>query len=158
MKVFLVNDTSGYHFGCDMVVKTIREQLKQRGCEWLGSVGRGQQLKDHTELMKAADLVIVNGEGTLHHNRKPELLELAEHYPAVLINATIDEYVLPDVAKRFKYVAMRESLSAEYWDDYFGWTPPIVPDLSLMQSVFQVPPSKDIGLFDSVVNKDWANG
>ena len=158
MKVYLVNDTSGYHFGCDMVVKTIREQVEQRGCQWLGSVGRGERLKDHAVLMERADLVIVNGEGTLHHGRKPELFDLADRYNAALINATIDEYALPDTARKFQYVAVRESLSAEYWEDYFGYMPPVVPDLSLMQSVPQIPSIRDIGLFDSVVNKDWDNG
>ncbi|GAF84656.1 unnamed protein product, partial [marine sediment metagenome] len=158
MKICILNNTEDYHFGSKMVIKTLREQLELRGCELNGSIPRRESWKQHREDLDKADLLVVNGEGTLHHGRKQELFEVADYYPTALINATIDEYILPDEAKQFEYVAMRESLSAEYWEDQFGWLPRVVPDLSLMQDVPRFEPIIDVGLFDSVVNKDWDNG
>ena len=96
-RVVLLNDTdvNGYHFGCARVMGVIRSQLAARGITPAGAVPVSLNWRDrHEDLVNSADLVLINGEGTLHHgSRKGRwLLEAAEATKArggkvALINA-----------------------------------------------------------------------
>lgn len=152
MKAFLINDTSNYHFGCRMVVKTIREQLDARDVELVGTAPSKHTFRRYRPVLDTVDLVIVNGEGSLHSGRRRDLFDVALEYPSVLINFSLSDYPdFPvDAAAAFKYVAARESISALEWAIEAHVIPDIVPELSLMQDVERLPPVFDIGCFDSV--------
>lgn len=162
MKAFLINDTSKYHFGTRMVVKTIEEQLEARGVELVGRSPSKHTFRRYRSILDTVDLVIVNGEGSLHGGRRRDLFDVALEYPSVLINFSISGYQDFPVkaARSFKYVAARESISAANWNrwsrkwwDYRKKGVDVVPDLSLMQEVETFLPHTDIGLFDSVETK-----
>ncbi|MFT5064800.1 MAG: hypothetical protein ACJAXK_001409 [Yoonia sp.] len=82
-KVVLLNDTdvNGHHFGCAKVMTNIRTQLARRGITPEGSVKVSLDWREQNEtLVETADLLIINGEGTLHHGsrRGRWLLEAAQ--------------------------------------------------------------------------------
>lgn len=72
-KIVLLNDTDvdGYHFGCAKVMGNMRDHLAKRGATPIGSVkvSLDWRIKDEA-LINAADLLIINGEGTLHHGSR----------------------------------------------------------------------------------------
>ncbi len=78
------------------------------------------QSSDIANGVHLCDGVIINGEGTLHHNRGLFLLAIAEfavsiNKPVFLINATIQEIDgFDDVFKSLTDLAVRERLSYEY--------------------------------------------
>lgn len=143
-----------------MVVATIEEQLAQRGCEIVGRSTKDEHWEKYRKQLEDCDLVVVNGEGSLHSNNRKELLEIAVDYPSVLINFSLDKYTdFPKyAASKFKLVAARESLSAHEWKKFTGEQPIVVPDLSLMQDVPLEGAIEDVGLFDSVVQQGWKQG
>lgn len=74
--IALLNDTdvNGYHFGCARVVSTIRKQLVDRGLDLAGTVKVGLNWREvNPALIRAADMLIINGEGTLHHGARKGL-------------------------------------------------------------------------------------
>ena len=96
-RIFVLNDTdiNGYHFGCTKVMETIRSHLDRRGAVVEASVKVAIDWRDqHPDLAKNANLLIINGEGSLHHGsrRSRWLLEAAAAVKAeggkvALINA-----------------------------------------------------------------------
>jgi hypothetical protein len=112
MKVVIYNDTfkdTRPHFGCDLVMSTYSEQLDRVGIELLGTVS----MKDKSctaKILEKADLVIVNGEGSFHHNRRNDLAKVSHMFPSILIN-TVFESNNVDLSK-FKFISARESTSA----------------------------------------------
>lgn len=161
MKTFLINDTSKYHFGTRMVIRTIEEQLEARGVELVGRSPSKHTFRRYKPILDTVDLVIVNGEGSLHGGRRRDLLDVALEYPCALINFSISDYNnFPlKAARSFKYVAARESISAANWNrwsgkwwDYKKGSVDVVPELSLMQDVRPVDelPEPVTALFDSV--------
>lgn len=61
MKVILLNDTSSYHSGCSQVISVLSKFYKPYAfCK------TGQNITK--ELIEDSDLVVLNGEGTLHHD------------------------------------------------------------------------------------------
>lgn len=159
MKAFLVNDTSKYHFGTRMVIKTIEEQLEARGVELVGRSPSKHTFRRYRPILDTVDLVIVNGEGSLHGGRRRDLFDVALEYPSVLINFSFEnhENYPSEAARAFKYVTPRETISISEWQSFSdGWRGNLhncAPDLSLMQDVITLPPLMDIGLFDSVETK-----
>ena len=113
-KVVLVNDTSLYstHFGCQLVGQVFREQFKRIGFDLVLSLPKIFDLGVWRDHLARADVVVVNGEGSIHHGRNLHLLELAETYATALMNCVYQDN--PDVAavKKLVYVSARESLSA----------------------------------------------
>ncbi|AKO52999.1 hypothetical protein ABA45_11795 [Marinobacter psychrophilus] len=97
-KVAVINDTSvTMHYGCERVMKNLRKLLTSIGMDVSFLWPVGEKLTDN-DLPTSLDLIIVNGEGTLHHDADRErvgwLLEVPmlakkRNCPAVLINATI---------------------------------------------------------------------
>lgn len=74
-RVLLLNDTdeNGNHFGCQQVMRTIRTELAKRGLTELESILVGTDWRRDQSaraLIDAADLVVINGEGTLHHAKR----------------------------------------------------------------------------------------
>lgn len=97
-KAVLLNDTSGrYHHGCNQVMRVLNDRLRAENIMVsASSPAHTDWRKDATFLLglKACDLVIINGEGTLH-NGAPKgriLLDILEDdrregRPVALVNA-----------------------------------------------------------------------
>ena len=156
-KVVLVNDTSMYsaHFGTQLVGQTFREQFSRLGIELIGAVGR--EIDGHQALFSKADLLVINGEGSIHHGRNLHLAELANNFPCVLVNCVWDEN--PDVPalSQMRYISARESLSAEEISRQ-GVDCQVVPDVSfasMLLNAFQSnDATEDLGISDNVLDRE----
>jgi polysaccharide pyruvyl transferase WcaK-like protein len=95
--VVILNDTSGRsHHGCSRVMRLLNEGLVRHGLNITArSPARHDWERDAAFLQKlaAANVVVINGEGTLHHGKKAgeKLLRVVGHpatqAPVALINA-----------------------------------------------------------------------
>lgn len=116
MRVVIYNDTSrafGWvHFGCQIVMESLRDLLVDAGFEIIGSVSLDDALANRVDksLLARADLVIANGEGSYHHNRRPDFAMLAKDFPTALINTVYQDN--NDDLRCFRYISARESRSA----------------------------------------------
>ena len=115
MKVVIYNDTSRafgrVHFGCQLVMESLHDLLE--GFDIIGSVSLDDArmgLLDRS-LLARADLIIANGEGSYHHNRRPDFAQVAEQYPTALINTVYEDN--DDDLRCFRYIAARESRSRD---------------------------------------------
>lgn len=134
LKAVFLNDTSGHHhFGCFRVMRTIEDALKARGIEVTAkSLVRQDWQRDAGFLsaLRAADLVVINGEGTLHHGSRhaEKLLRIVRdpnrgNTPIVILNALFQDnppewdQLLNEIA----LISVRDSRSfAELKDRYSG--------------------------------------
>ena len=148
MRAYIVNDRSGDgprpgHFGCALVMETYREQLERVGIE-------------EAKTPEDADLVIVNGEGSLHHGHRRDLLTWPARYPSVFVNAVYQANAPAPEMGEFLYRAARESMSASYMRGQ-GYECDVVPDVILtnrrLNAVEYDPSLADgIGLTDNVLD------
>ncbi|WP_372841220.1 polysaccharide pyruvyl transferase family protein [Phaeovulum sp.] len=93
----VLNDTSGRnHHGCSRVMRILRSGLESRGIRVSATApAHSDWARNEAFLgaLEAADLIVINGEGTLHHGRPggARLLEVVRHAarraPVALINA-----------------------------------------------------------------------
>ncbi|MBN8630308.1 MAG: polysaccharide pyruvyl transferase family protein [Rhodobacterales bacterium] len=125
-RVLLVNDTDegATHFGCMRVMRTIRAELARRGMPDLPSIKVGTDWRRDAGLtarIDAADVVVINGEGTLHHGKRRGrwLLEAGARVKArggrvALINALWQDNPgdWADLAGGFDILACRDGHSA----------------------------------------------
>jgi polysaccharide pyruvyl transferase WcaK-like protein len=141
--VLVVNDTRvDQHHGCQAVMGAILSLLRRNQmepallwpahAEWRGNA-------EFEETISKVDLVLINGEGTIHHDRPAgrRLLELgararAEGVPVALINVgwVANGPELVALLDDFDLVAARDSRSAERMRAR-GVSVRVVPDLSL---------------------------
>lgn len=124
MKVAIFNDTSTVgHFGCDIVMDVLRQAVKQRGGKiiYRHSVGHDWRTsRPAKEAIDAATIVIVNGEGSMHHSKSNAraLAALGPYCaaagkPGYLVNATLeanDEAIMADLLA-FRRIYVRDSAS-----------------------------------------------
>lgn len=147
MKIALVNDASAQHIGCEFVVKTIKEEVTKRG----GAITETVKVNEDWRKKKLdVDLVIVNGEGTIHHDAPQGhlLLSIADKYPSVLIN-TVYQNTIPNPAlDKFKLISCRESYSAGLAESH-GAKARVVPDLMLNQDIKRPSRGSGVGFIDS---------
>jgi hypothetical protein len=155
MRAILVNDTAlrNFHFGCYLVCQAIREQLAKRGIDLVASFSNQVRVEDLTEIKDRFDFIIVNGEGSIHHGRHRVLVELAARFPSFLINCTLQE-TSPDGLDLFKYIAVRESMSADFLQRC-NVNYETVPDVIFVSSALtryegQKVTVRDLGISDSV--------
>ncbi|RDE24813.1 polysaccharide pyruvyl transferase family protein [Motiliproteus coralliicola] len=145
-KAVLINDTTyDYHHGCEAVVSGIKSSLLVRGVEVIASCPVGVHYKKMNNIEKAiqqSDLIVVNGEGTIHHGREKAkwLLEVsayAKKYntPSVLINATYQDNPaeFDKLLNDFDLVYVRESESYDYLKQR-GIEAGFAPDLTMLLS------------------------
>lgn len=160
----LMNDTSGRgHFGCDRVMANLTAGLERAGLTILGrSPVRDDWEKNRAFLdaLERADVVVINGEGTLHHGRPAgaRLLRAAGHplcrgKPVALVN-TIWEANPPDwiaPLRDMALVAARDSASAARLREA-GIAARWLPDLSLAGGFAEAPaqPRRGVVVGDSV--------
>lgn len=127
MKVAIVNDTSDVHFGCQLTMEVYREQLNRVGIEIIGTVKMQDKWMDHRDMLDRTDLVIVNGEGSRHHGKRTDLIEISVFYPCVFLNAVYQDNSLN--MDRFKLMTVRESESQKQLPGSI-----IVPDMVFASS------------------------
>ncbi len=143
-KFVLMNhtDMQGHHFGCARVMRHIEQALTDRGGVILARVdGKMDWRKDPATLQKiaACDVIIVNGEGTLHHGRKKAswLMAVGDHSATkgkelALINALYQEN--PDswapLLRGFKHLFARDTRSAAAMSAHAGREVAWLADLS----------------------------
>lgn len=76
MRAIVFNDTSRFHHGCAAVMRTLFGELEAAGAEVVESVyGNTWRLARsmpifRPESLEAADLVVINGEGTMHDDSR----------------------------------------------------------------------------------------
>jgi hypothetical protein len=165
VKIAILNDTEagasttgGLHFGCQLVMGSLRTLLTDNGHKVVQSVP--SSWGTYT-LNPEADLVIVNGEGSLHHNRRRELLAVAAQAPAILIN-TVWQDNDPQGLESFRHVACRESFSAKQAGEVCPVS--VMPDLLFASPTVErfasrfVDADSDLLLTDSVMNQGGGIG
>ena len=156
--VALINDTSIdlSHFGCRLVCQTFREQFARTGLELKVSLNRNFKLDDYAKQLEGVDLVVINGEGSIHHDKHRHLLDLPGRFPSVLMNCVYQENSPhPDLSK-FLFISARETASAAEVNRAGGKCI-TVPDAMFASSFllsFQKPtPSEDLGETDNVLRQ-----
>lgn len=144
LRAVILNDTSTrYHHGCARVMRLLVEGLERHGLtitarsparhDWASDAG-------FLDAMRAAHVIVVNGEGTLHHGRSAgaRLLDLGGHAargntPLALVNAlwqdNPESWSVP--LSRFDLIAARDSASARSISEAKGHEVRWLPDLSL---------------------------
>lgn len=145
-RVLLLNDTDegATHFGCMRVMRTIRAELAQRGMADLPSIKVGTDWRRDpglTARIDTADLVVINGEGTLHHGKRRGrwLLEAGARVKArggrvALINALWQDNPpdWADLARGFDILACRDGHSATDLANATGREVTCLGDLSML--------------------------
>jgi hypothetical protein len=136
MNIFILNDTSIGHAGSWQTMQNLYYLLKDHII--LGKHILNSTTIDNT-VWDAADTVICNGEGTMHHDQPScrflmEALKRAqkEKKKTLLINSVwqhIDEYY-SDVIQKLDFVSVREPLSAENMIRFSHREPKIFLDLT----------------------------
>lgn len=116
MKVLILNDTSEYHNGCKQVMKFIYSKIENyEAIPYTSKIAPSNK-----DLLKNVDVLIINGEGTMHDNaaRARELLSVAKlaksfNIKTFLINSVWqrNSKILTQDLKYFDYISVREILS-----------------------------------------------
>jgi polysaccharide pyruvyl transferase WcaK-like protein len=163
--VVVINDTRvDRHHGCTRVMRTLESGLARAGMEVIARApAHADWRTDSTvrDAMGRAALVVVNGEGTLHHDRPAGRALLAVGaeakalgLPSALINASWDSNgpAFSAALADFTLVSARESRSAHQMAKA-GVTARVVPDLSLFETVEPAPFRDGVGFTDSVVRE-----
>jgi hypothetical protein len=136
VKIYLCNDTFKGHSGSKAVMNSLRKLLSHHEI-----IGVHEYIaKDfNADLIKKSDAVVVNGEGTIHHNRGEVLIDILRYAQAVdkktyLINSVIDvdKMLHPDVFRKLDYFSVREDLSQAKARAYTLTNPKVVLDLCLL--------------------------
>ena len=159
----LVNDTRvDRHHGCTRVMRAIEALCAANGIRIAATAPAHRDWRLDTAIeaaLESCDLVIVNGEGTIHHNRPMGEVLLAagaaaraRGKPAALINFSWQDNGPAFAAKLadFALVAARETRSATA----IAPARPdcrVVPDLSFYLPVAPAPARRGVGFSDSVV-------
>lgn len=175
MRAILLNDNRNYdtHLGCVIVGNTIDWLCQRYGIELVRRVGNRQVAFDnqaHLHQLNSCDAVIINGEGTLHHDASFAIslmkdAQLAKHLGkrVYLINCVWQEnYFLDRFIPLFDQIYTRESYSAHAIRTAYPNAPvAVVPDLTFysapittaLAGVQPLPPSigGDVVLVDSVL-------
>jgi len=167
-RVVLLNDTRGHHhFGCHRVMETIEQKLAGRGFEVAARSLVRQRWWENEEFLRAmqqSDLIVINGEGTLHHGSRhgPGLLKIAEHplrgdTPVALVNAIYQDNPpeWKQYIDRIDYLNTRDSWSARELEQIAGREVRSTLDFSLSGGEPQALAAgrNQLALGDSVVRK-----
>lgn len=143
MKAVVLNDTrTQFHHGCELVMKRISDELTLRGVTEIVFSQEGSDWFANEEVKKSIEtssIVVVNGEGTIHHGRPHgekllSVVDYADKYnvPCYLINATYQSNPteFSKYLSKFRKIYVRESFSKNELES-LGFFSEIVPDLTL---------------------------
>jgi polysaccharide pyruvyl transferase WcaK-like protein len=166
IKAFLLNDTrTENHHGCTTVMTNIENCLKEQSIKVIGtsSVGKSWRSEQKTiDGIKQSDLVIINGEGSLHHSR-PYAESLLEVIPyakglnkqVVLINTIWQDNSeqMSTYAKEADLIFVRDKTSQKELSQQ-GVTSTFVPDMTFYSNYeYRENKPKGIAITDSVYPK-----
>lgn len=158
----LLNDTSGNnHWGCELTFRILRENLTSRGIDLVERipVRANWDTARFREAIKNADIVIVNGEGSMHHARDfaKETLRVVsmkrKHQAFFLINTVYEENdaEIASLVRSYDKVWVRESLSLSALADV-SHSASVTPDLLFWMNRQERTKAKiDVLFTDSVV-------
>lgn len=147
IKAYILNDTSRekHHAGCLLVMKNLKTLCKKYGIEILFS---DKALPDENidiiqfkENIKRFDLLLLNGEGTLHHSRATNFFEKCEiakdlKKKVILLNTVWqDNQNTEHYLELFDLISVRESLSLQQIPEKFLYKSGIVPDLTFYNQI-----------------------
>jgi polysaccharide pyruvyl transferase WcaK-like protein len=162
VEAVLLNDTRiDLHHGCTTVIETIDTLAARSGIKVIAKSPAHSNWRADPEITSAidrADLVIVNGEGTIHHDRPAgiKLLEVGEYAKskntkAALINSTWQANCADSLRAldNFDIVTVRESASQGELAGH-GVEARRIPDLALYHEPPVSPERKGVGYCDSV--------
>jgi len=134
MRIFLANDSSNQmHWGCSATANGLRRFLNRHAIEVAYATGvREIDASAHEDaaafarsareasILKSCDLLVVNGEGSIHASRTPELEMLIEAalvlgVPFAVANACIRDYprMIP-LLRQAAFITVRDSRSMTY--------------------------------------------
>lgn len=140
MKALVLNDTrSGNHLGCILVMQQLESLCHEAGIEVSAMLRLGRDFKSRvSEEVSRCDVVIINGEGTMHHDA-PGAIAIVEAglfaanrgRPIALINTVWQENLRGnELLAKCGWIAARESLSRTCIEEA-GFAATVVPDLTL---------------------------
>lgn len=143
-RAVVLNDTSWeHHHGCAKVMANLRDGLASSGIDIASSFPVGKDWRKDKRIcadISSCDILVVNGEGTIHDDTAmaQSLVASGEFatkwgVPAILINSTwhSNSLELAEKARFFKNIYVRESRSqAELAKN--GVKSAVVPDLTFM--------------------------
>jgi polysaccharide pyruvyl transferase WcaK-like protein len=146
-KAAIFNDTRpAKHFGCDQVMRNLIDMVEQCGIEPIKFYPVGYDWESDNKLttdLKEVDLVIVNGEGSIHHanQRAQSLARLGPFIrslrkPSILLNSTFyanTQSVYSDILK-YDVIYGRDFYSQKEIER-FGGTAFYAPDLTFFNEV-----------------------
>jgi len=148
-RVAIFNDTRRTsHYGCEIVMETLIENLRRRGMEPTFFWPMGQDWRGRPEVaaaLRTVDAVIVNGEGSIHNSARRDrahyLTEIAAfarttaNISSFLVNSSLFdlEPKIIDNLRHFDAIYLRESRSLAALEGS-GIDAAIVPDLTLLTS------------------------
>ena len=141
-KVVLLNDTSSFnHHGCHIVMEQMRQHCKKYGLNLWHTVKLGDdwRAERHRKRLAESNIVVVNGEGSFHHDRKSPLV-LAQsaafcrerNIPCFLVNSVYQANgkEMASLVRQFDRVFVRESRSQTELRKE-GIDSEVVPDMTL---------------------------
>ncbi len=167
MKAVLLNHT-GFenHHGCRVVMRAIYEGLAARGVRVIAASPVRHKWWRDVGLMRAisaSDVIVINGEGTLHHGagHGERLLQVVDHparkgAPVVLINALYQDNPAAwgRYLERLAFISVRDSKSQAMLKAQ-GIEAHETPDFSMAQSAADPPvrrASEMVAFGDSVLD------
>ena len=133
MRVLLLNDTSSYHSGCAEVINYLGSRVN-----FFASVSSSVPYVDRS-LLEGVDILVINGEGTMHDNalRARDLISVAKEAKLVfgiktfLVNSVWQRNdLLTEDLVYFDYISVREVLSRNEITRVIGIDVDISLDLS----------------------------
>ena len=147
MHYFLLNDTrSGLHHGCEVVMQNLLNEINRYDSNAeISSLCTGQTISTEKwdETLESVDIVIINGEGTLHSASKYGLflLELglrakSKNKFVALINSTWENNPDSwfDLIKNFNLIALRDQKSFRTLKKYKLPQLHYAPDLTFLSA------------------------
>lgn len=150
MTVLNDTDVRGCHFGCYRVMSNIKMLSEQYGLKLCGTVAAGTPsiCPSMRRAIQDADIVMINGEGTLHHGRRRarwliNAIEYAKsrNKPVALVNALYQDN--PEswnpVVSELDIVCARDALSAAQLSAATGRKVDYMGDLALYHEAFSSP-------------------
>lgn len=143
--VVVLGDTRDlHHHGCEAVMAELISGLSSVGLHRL-NVLPGLNWRRNNDACLSADLVVINGEGSLHHSRPviADILDLAEKRralgrPTALVNTSWFHNTPAHTSRlaAFNIVSARDKLSASEIIAH-GPEPRFVPDLAIVHALNQ---------------------
>lgn len=147
IKAYILNDTSRekYHAGCLLVMKNLQTLCKKYGIEILFSdtalPDKNIDIIQFKKDIQKCDLLLFNGEGTLHHSRAINFFkkcEIAKEMgkKVILLNTVWqDNQNTEDYLELFDLISVRESLSLQQLPEKFLYKSNVVPDLTFYNQI-----------------------